>query len=75
MNLEEFPEPIKKDIEDQSLSILEYIADDIIVIGGWAVRALTGDKYGRYTLDIAGVTEQKTMKKVESILKSLRMNG
>jgi hypothetical protein len=52
MNLEELPEPIKKDIEDQSLSILEHIKDDIIVIGGWAVRALTGDKNGRYTLDI-----------------------
>ena len=35
MNLEEYPEPIKKDIEDQSLFILEHIADDIIVIGGW----------------------------------------
>jgi hypothetical protein len=73
MNLEEFPEPIKKDIEDQSLSILEYIADDIIVIGGWAVRALTGDKHGRYTLDIDGVTKQTTMEKVGSILESLGM--
>jgi len=74
MNLEEFPEPIKKDIEDQSLSILEYIADDIIVIGGWAVRALTGDKHGRYTLDIDGVTKQKNMKKVESVLGPLGMD-
>ena len=74
MNLEEFPEPIKKDIEDQSLSILEHITDDILVIGGWAVRALTGDKHGRYTLDIDGVTEQTTMKKVESILASLGMS-
>ena len=47
MNLEDFPEPIKKDIEDQSLSILEQIKEDIIVIGGWAVRALTGDKHSR----------------------------
>jgi hypothetical protein len=75
MNIEEFPEPIKKDIEDQSLSILEHITDDIIVIGGWAVRALTGDKHGRYTLDIDGVTEQTTMKKVEPILTSLGMDG
>ncbi|MFA5102683.1 MAG: hypothetical protein WC525_05975 [Candidatus Thermoplasmatota archaeon] len=73
MNLEEYPEPIKKDIEDQSLSILEHIADDILVIGGWAVRALIGDKHGRYTLDIDGVTKQTTMKKVESILESLGM--
>ena len=73
MNLEDLPIPIKKDIEDQSLSILERISDDIIVIGGWAVRALNGDKHGRYTLDIDGVTEQKIMKKVESNLESLGM--
>jgi len=73
MNIEEFPEPIKKDIEDQSLSVLEYITDDIIVIGGWAVRALTGNRRGRYTLDIDGVTGQKTMKKVESSLGKLGM--
>jgi hypothetical protein len=73
MNLEEFPEPIKKDIEDQSLSILEHVAADIIVIGGWAVRALTGDTHGRYTFDIDGVTKQTTMKKVVSILESLGM--
>ena len=73
MNLEEFPVPIKKDIEDQSLSILEHITDDFIVIGGWAVRALTGDKHGRYTLDIDCVTEKKSMKKIESILESLGM--
>lgn len=73
MNLEEFPEPIKKDIEDQSLSILDHITDDIIVIGGWAVRALTGHKHGRYTLDIDGVAEQKTIKKVEYNLEPLGM--
>ena len=75
MNLQEFPDPIKKDIEDQSLFLLEHIADDIIVIGGWAVRALTGDKHGRYTLDVDGVTEQKTMKKAGSVLESLGLSG
>jgi len=74
MNLEDFPELIKKDIEDQSLSILEHIKDDIIVIGGWAVRALTSDRHGRYTLDIDGVTERKKMKEVESKLSSIGMN-
>lgn len=73
MNIEEFPEPIKKDIEDQSLSILERIADDVIVIGGWAVRALTGDKHGRYTLDVDGVTGQETIKKVGSNLERFGM--
>jgi len=57
MNFEDFPDPVKKDIEDSSLSVLEHINDDIIVIGGWAVRALIGDKHGRYTLDIDGVAE------------------
>jgi hypothetical protein len=73
MNLKEFSESIKKDIEDQSLSVLEHITDDIIVIGGWAVRALTGDKHGRYTIDVDGVTDQKNIKKVESNLKTLGM--
>lgn len=34
---------------------------------------MTGNKFGRYTLDIDGVTEQKTMKKVESNLELLGM--
>ncbi len=51
MNLQEYPEPIKQDIEDQSLSILKHINDDVIVIGGWAVRALVGEKHGRYILE------------------------
>ena len=74
MNLEDFPEPINKDIEDQSLSILEQIKDDIIVIGGWAVRALTGDKHGRYTLDIDGVTDAGKMNEIESKLSAIGMN-
>ena len=73
MNFEDFPEPIKKDIEDQSLSILEQIKDDIIVIGGWAVRALTGDKHWRYTLDIDGVTDAVKMSEIESKLSVIGM--
>ena len=64
MNLEDFPEPIKKDIEDQSLELLEHINDNIIVIGGWAVRALTSNKHGRYTLDIDGVTNPKNNRSI-----------
>ncbi len=74
MNFEDFPEPIKKDIEDQSLSILEQIKDDLIVIGGWAVRALTGDKHGRYTLDIDGITDSVKMSKIKSKLSAIGMN-
>ena len=73
MNLEDFPDPIKKDIEDQSLSILEQIKDDIIVIGGWAVRALTGNKHSRYTLDIDGVTDSVKMSEIESKLSAIGM--
>ena len=74
MNLEDFPEPIKEDIEDQSLSILEQIKEDIIVIGGWAVRALAGNKHSRYTLDIDGVTDSVKMSEIESKLSSIGMN-
>jgi hypothetical protein len=61
MNLEEFPEGVKKDIEDQSLSILEVIKDDIMVIGGWAVRALAGASHARYTLDIDGIADERDL--------------
>lgn len=74
MNLEDFPMSVKKDIEDQSLSLLEHIKDDIIVIGGWAVRALTSDKHGRYTLDIDGVIEPEKLKEIESKLSAIGMN-
>jgi len=75
MNFEDFPEAIKKDIEDQSLSVLEQIKEDIIVIGGWAVRALTGDKHGRYTLDIDGVTDDVKMRGIELKLSAVGMKA
>jgi hypothetical protein len=58
MNLADYPIEIKNDIEDQSLDILEYIVDDVIVIGGWGVRALLGKKHQRYTLDVDSVTSK-----------------
>ena len=75
MNLEDFPEPLKKDIEDRSLELLEHITDNIIVIGGWAVRALTSNKHGRYTLDIDGVADPKNMREIESKLVALGLIG
>ncbi len=74
MNLEDFPEKVKKDIEDQSLLILEYITEDIIVIGGWAVRALVGKKHGRYTLDVDGVTDEKNLSNISKKLKDAGLN-
>ena len=70
MNLEEFPEALKKDIEDQSLAILETIKDDIIVIGGWAVRALIGEKHARYTLDIDGISAEDNLIKLKKELEN-----
>jgi hypothetical protein len=40
MNLEDLDREVKEDIEDQSLEILALVKDEIIVIGGWAVRAI-----------------------------------
>ena len=69
MNLEELPAVVKNDIEDQSLSLLENIKNDVIVIGGWAVRALTGGKHARYTLDIDGVTVKEKLSMIKQRLK------
>jgi hypothetical protein len=71
MNIEQFPEDIKNDIEDQSLSIFERIKDDIIVIGGWAVRAHLGEGHNRYTLDVDGVTDKDTLEKIKGKLVAL----
>ena len=45
MNFEELPEHVKND--NQSLTLLEIVKDDIVVIGGWAVRVLVGKKHIR----------------------------
>jgi hypothetical protein len=75
MNLQEFPQLVKNDIEDQSLSILEHINEDVIVIGGWAVRALVGEKHGRYTLDIDGIAAEANLKVIEDKLSALGMKS
>lgn len=74
MNFEDFPVKVKNDIEDQSLSILEHIKDDIIVIGGWAVRALLGEKHGRYTLDVDGIANEKNIDNIINKLKKVGLN-
>ena len=75
MNIEELPDEIKNDIEDQSLSILSLINKDIILIGGWAVRALLGENHGRYTLDVDGVSDPKKFKEIEKKLKNAGLNA
>lgn len=58
MDFHELPVEVKHDIEDQSLSVLEMVKDDVIVIGGWAVRALVGEAHLRLTWDVDGVVEE-----------------
>ncbi len=76
MNLQEFPDAIKDDIEDLSLQLLEEVKEDIIVIGGWGVRALLGDSHGRYTLDVDGVTSHDILSTIKKRFSSmgLQMN-
>lgn len=68
MNLESFPRKIKENIEDQSLELLEGINENLLVIGGWAVRGLLGEKHERYTLDIDAVASEKGRQQVKATL-------
>ena len=71
MNLEGLSEQVKKDIEDQSLEILEKIASRIVVIGGWGVRAHLGEGHHRYTLDVDGVTDNETLGELRGLFISI----
>ena len=75
MNLEDYPAGIKEDIEDQSLDILGGISEDIIVIGGWAVRALLQSRHARYTLDVDGITKTRKIEAVGKKLEALGLKG
>ena len=50
MNVARIPPQVRDDIEDQSLAILEAVADHVVVIGGWAARAVLGPVHGRFSL-------------------------
>ena len=65
MNIEKLPTDIRNDIENQSLRILAKISDEIIVIGGWAVRAHLGENHHRYTLDVDGVSHERNLANIE----------
>jgi hypothetical protein len=75
MNLEDYPDGIKEDIEDQSLEILGNISKDIIVIGGWAVRVLLQSRHARYTLDVDGITKTRKIEAVGKKLEALGLKG
>jgi hypothetical protein len=70
VNIEQLPQQIREDVEDQSLDILQQIQQHIVVIGGWAVRSYTAHplKYARYTLDIDAVAAPGDINTVHEIL-------
>ncbi len=74
MNLEQLPKQVKEDIEDQSLEILEMITPQIVVIGAWGVRAHLGAEHQRYTLDVDGVTDEKSLDELRGLFKSMGFN-
>jgi len=65
MDFHELPEVVKNDIEDQSLSMLGIVREEVLVIGGWAVRALVGEAHLRFTWDVDGVLAEEDMETVE----------
>ena len=66
MNINKLPGTVRNDIEMQLLLILEEIACDIVVIGGWAVRAHACEKHVRHTIDIDGFTEKNKLNYVKN---------
>ena len=68
MNVERIPLEVRDDIEDQSLGILERIAEDVVIVGGWAVRAVLGPDHGRFSLDVDAVAGPREMEKLIEML-------
>ena len=68
MNVERIPLDVRDDIEDQSLEILERIAEGVVVIGGWAVRAVLGPDHGRFSLDVDAVAGKREIEELQEIL-------
>ena len=68
MNVARIPPEVRNDIEDQSLAILERISDHVVVIGGWAVRAVLGPVHGRFSLDVDGVAAAEDIDLVRQVL-------
>jgi len=71
MNIEGLPAKIKEDVEDRSLEIAERLAGSIVIIGGWACRALLGERHKRYTLDVNGFCGPRDLENVAEVLKSM----
>lgn len=71
MNMEQLPREVRMDIEDQSLTLLKNLSEHIIVIGGWAVRALAGERHARTTLDVDGVASAENLEMVKKKIEEL----
>lgn len=69
VNIEQLPQQIRGDVEDQSLDMLQQIQQYIVVIGGWAVRSYTVKplKHARYTLDVDAVATPENIKIINDI--------
>lgn len=68
MNVKRIPIDVRNDIEDRSLGILEAVADLVVVIGGWAVRAVLGEQHGRFSLDVDAVAGPREIDRLQNIL-------
>ena len=71
MNVERIPQEVRDDIEDQSLGILEAVADHLVVIGGWAVRAVLGPVQGRFSLDVDAVAAPEGIEIVRRVFEDM----
>ncbi len=72
LNLESLPEPIREDIEVQSLGLMSGIRDHVVVIGGWGVRAWTHHLAARNTIDVDAVARPDDL---EAISRKLGTQG
>lgn len=68
MNVARIPSEVRDDIEDRSLAILEAVADHVVVIGGWAVRAVLGPVHGRFSLDVDAVAAPEGIEQTRDLL-------
>lgn len=74
MNLQQLPREVRMDIEDRSLTLLKDFNEHVIVIGGWAVRALAGEKHARTTLDVDGVASAENLEMVKKRIEELGLD-
>jgi DNA-binding transcriptional ArsR family regulator len=70
--LRELPARVKNALERRSLELLSRVAEDIVVVGGWAARAWSG-AHVRYTYDVDGVADEEELERAHEKLTDLRL--